>query len=258
MPDSSINFDCAADFYDATRGFITGQEAPAMALIAAVGGFTPRTHALEIGVGTGRIAVPLSAHVGRYTGIDISAGMMDKLRDKQNGANIQLARADALRLPFAADSFDAAVIVHVFHLVADPVQVARELARVLVPDGLALHCRSGFAEGLVPIRDAWDAATRPHRERNWRWEMAESLLHDQGWTEIATQTHKLPTTTRPREFLERAESRAWSSTWHMSDDQLAQGIAAIKAAITRHYDGDLDREVPAHREFTVTAYRRPA
>lgn len=252
---NSVNFDRAAEFYDATRGFAPGQAEAVAAFITEAGAFTPATRVLEIGVGTGRIAVPLAAHTGPYIGIDISTGMMGKLREKTGGERVRLSQADAHRLPFAAGSFDAAVIVHVFHLVADPAQVARELARVITPDGLALHCRGGYGDGLNAVRAAWEQATHQQRPRDARWQQADTLLSDAGWHEISTHTHTYPTTTSPRHFLDRVEQRSWSSTWEMSDEALAQGVAAIRQAIDMHFNGDPDTVIPAEARFHVSAYR---
>src|SRR5262245_40719864 len=109
---NSIAFDRAADYYDETRGFPPGEEQTAAALISQTGGLTPASKVIEIGVGTGRIALPLARYVGAYFGVDISRPMMARLRAKQNGEPISLVEGDATRLPFASHSFDAAVAVH--------------------------------------------------------------------------------------------------------------------------------------------------
>ncbi|WP_414520260.1 class I SAM-dependent DNA methyltransferase, partial [Synechococcus sp. H55.10] len=78
----SVCFDRAADFYDATRSFPPAvEEEIADAILAAVGA-TPETHFLEVGIGTGRIALPLIRRGCPYTGIDISERMLAVLRRK--------------------------------------------------------------------------------------------------------------------------------------------------------------------------------
>src|SRR5207237_6696700 len=46
--------------------------------------------ALELGIGTGRIAVPLSARGVRVSGIDLSDAMVARLREKPGGDGISV------------------------------------------------------------------------------------------------------------------------------------------------------------------------
>src|SRR5919201_4923194 len=50
--------------------------------------------ALELGIGTGRIAVPLAERGIRVQGIDASAAMVERLRAKAGGAKIDVALGD--------------------------------------------------------------------------------------------------------------------------------------------------------------------
>jgi SAM-dependent methyltransferase len=50
--------------------------------------------ALELGIGTGRIALPLAARGVRVHGIDLSADMVAQLRAKQGGEDIHVAIGD--------------------------------------------------------------------------------------------------------------------------------------------------------------------
>jgi ubiquinone/menaquinone biosynthesis C-methylase UbiE len=59
-----VNYDRAVGFYDETRGFPPGEEDPIAALIAEVGQLTPVSRVLEIGIGTGRMALPITKYVG--------------------------------------------------------------------------------------------------------------------------------------------------------------------------------------------------
>src|SRR4051812_29723687 len=112
----SIAFDRAADYYDATRGFSAEQEAPIIAAMAAALG-TPDGSVLELGIGTGRIAVPLQAHGYPYYGIDLALPMLHKLRENaaaRGGHWFPLVQGDITRLPFPDGTFAGIVAVHVF------------------------------------------------------------------------------------------------------------------------------------------------
>src|SRR5437764_4860737 len=50
--------------------------------------------ALELGVGTGRIALPLSRRGIRVHGIDLSGAMVERLRDKPDGEKIDVTVGD--------------------------------------------------------------------------------------------------------------------------------------------------------------------
>ena len=127
-----VGFDRAAEYYDATRGFPPGVEHRVADLIAETAALTPDACVLEVGVGTGRIARPLARRVRGVVGVDISGAMMKRLQAQRGHAAetgwIELALADAARLPFPDDSFDAAIGVHVFHLIPNWREVLSELA----------------------------------------------------------------------------------------------------------------------------------
>src|SRR5690349_13692902 len=79
---SSLSFDPIASVYDATRGY-PAVVAQTIALgIEKAAHATPQSTFLEVGVGTGRIAFPLATLGHTYTGVDISAKMVELLEDK--------------------------------------------------------------------------------------------------------------------------------------------------------------------------------
>lgn len=119
------DFGRVADIYDATRSLPEEQmKALSKAIEVEVGS---RNSLLDVGVGTGRFAKPLQVLGIDVVGVDISRGMMAKAREKGVGG---LFLADVHRLPFQDRKFDASLMVHVLHLVADWSRVVREAARV--------------------------------------------------------------------------------------------------------------------------------
>lgn len=240
MTQRSISFDQVASQYDQTRGFPPGEERAATALIAATGNLTSSSRVLEIGVGTGRIALPLARHVGSYVGVDISPAMMARLRAKQNGEPVMLARASAVRLPFAPASFDAVVAVHVFHLIPDWPDALAECARVLKPGGLLLHCWNDRSNSLMaPLRDAWRREVPEHREQRpgVAFDYNNTFALAYGWRAAgAAGVHAYTHQRTPMEFLETHRQRLFSGAWTLDEDLLARGVAAMEAAIAAHFD----------------------
>ena len=107
----------------------------------------PGTHILEVGVGTGINAslYPRNCHV---TGIDLSASMLDKARERvarEGLRNVRLLEMDAAETSFADDTFDIVYAPYLISVVPDPVAVAREMRRVCRPGGRIIvlnHFRS--------------------------------------------------------------------------------------------------------------------
>ena len=71
--------------------YVRGDEGSAVAFLERLANGGP---ALELAIGTGRIAIPLAARGIRVEGIDISAAMIDKLRSKPGGDNISALVGD--------------------------------------------------------------------------------------------------------------------------------------------------------------------
>lgn len=99
----------------------------------------PNYSILEVGVGTGIHAEYLLMQCPniRYTGIDISKGMINKAKKKLSEAdnNITLLVANGERLPFKNNSFDAAYISGSLHHFANPSLGPIELVRVVKRGG---------------------------------------------------------------------------------------------------------------------------
>jgi ubiquinone/menaquinone biosynthesis C-methylase UbiE len=117
-------FDQIADVYDETRRGLG--EATLKGIEEMLTEYACRS-ILEIGVGTGRIALPLIKSGFEVTGMDISRRMMEKATAKGMRG---LIRAEGSKAPFREKSFDAILMAHVFHLLDDPQSVMREAARV--------------------------------------------------------------------------------------------------------------------------------
>jgi demethylmenaquinone methyltransferase/2-methoxy-6-polyprenyl-1,4-benzoquinol methylase len=88
---------------------------------------------LDACCGTGDLALAAERAGGRVTGLDFSERMLERARRKS--ASVRWVRGDALALPFADGSFDAATVGFGIRNVDDLEAGLRELVRVLGPGG---------------------------------------------------------------------------------------------------------------------------
>jgi ubiquinone/menaquinone biosynthesis C-methylase UbiE len=157
----SVSFDRAVEYYDRTRGL--SEQASGEMTTVLVRELAGRGRVLEVGVGTGLVALPLAEGGVPMVGLDLSAPMLAKLAEKAGGAPFPLVRGDATMLPFADDAFGSALVRHVLHLIPAWERAIAELARVVRRGGTVL-----VATGDIP--GAWREVTerfvarvgRPH------------------------------------------------------------------------------------------------
>ena len=125
--------EAAADIYDDEP---RGDEAATVQLLHELARGGP---ALELAVGTGRIALPLAAQGIRVDGIDLSPAMVAKLRAKPGGEHLSITMGDFAELPVQG-SYALIYIVFntLFNLLtqADQVRCFTNVATHLTEDGL--------------------------------------------------------------------------------------------------------------------------
>jgi ubiquinone/menaquinone biosynthesis C-methylase UbiE len=145
-PSGSIAFDRAVADYDRTRALPPGAMRKVVSLLTAeLGEHQP---CLEIGVGTGRLALPLAGAGIRMVGLDLSMPMLRRLVEKAGGTPpFPVATGDAIALPFRARSFGAAMASHVLHLIPGWQAALAEFARVVRPGGTLLIDLGGIGAG---------------------------------------------------------------------------------------------------------------
>jgi SAM-dependent methyltransferase len=123
--------------YDRTlaRMFAPDVVEPVVAFLAGLAGSGP---VLELGIGTGRIALPLAARGVRVHGIDLSAEMVERLRAKAGGESLEVSIGDFATTEVAG-SFSLAYVVFdtIMNLTTQAAQVAcfRNVAAHLAPGG---------------------------------------------------------------------------------------------------------------------------
>jgi SAM-dependent methyltransferase len=81
--------DAIADIYDDMHGIPADEAVALVAELARDGG-----RVLELGVGTGRVAIPLAARGLEVVGVDLSDAMIDRLRQKPGADRVRIVKDD--------------------------------------------------------------------------------------------------------------------------------------------------------------------
>ena len=126
-------YDRWAAIYDREDNPLIALETPRVAeLLGPVAGLS----VLDVGCGTGRHALRLSAQGADVTALDFSDGMLDRARSKPGWERIRLLHHDlALPIPCDSASFDRVLCALVLEHIANLDLLYREFARVCRPSG---------------------------------------------------------------------------------------------------------------------------
>ena len=135
----------------------------------------------DIGCGTGSLTVELARFAEKVISVDLSPEMLRRARnvakERQLG-NVEFRQGDALRLPLAARSVDAAFCVMVLHFLSDPLQAIAELCRITQGGG------SVIVVDLVEHNQEWMREQMAHRWLGFKKSSIEEWFSDSGVTEM--------------------------------------------------------------------------
>ena len=128
-------FDSVGPEWDAVRKVFNDDALRAQAIARLV---APQLRVLDLGTGTGILAIEMAKLGLSVIAIDNSNRMLDAAREKiaRSGLEgIELRRGEASELPVADGEVDAALAHMVLHYLPSPGDAIRELARAVKPDG---------------------------------------------------------------------------------------------------------------------------
>jgi SAM-dependent methyltransferase len=237
----SVNFDRAAGYYDATRALPCAVMAELLDILA---GALParRQPCLEIGVGTGRIALPLRERGIGMAGADIAEEMLRRLVANSGGVRpFPVLLADATRLPVTEAAFGSVLAVHVLHLIPAWRDAVDEAMRVLRPGGalIASFPGGGTLRPLGPGSGSapWAAELREIAERHGVVRAQVGARHPRdvaGYLGGRATMRQLPSVSvaEPRTLgrtLRDLEQQLYSWTWPYSREQVLAAGADIRA-----------------------------
>lgn len=108
---------------------------------------------LDVGCGNGAFTEALIVHgaPAEVIGIDPSEGQLAYARTRSGTKLAEFRTAGAQALPFADDSFDAAIMALVISFVPDPAQAVSEMTRVVRPGGCVATYMWDIPGGGLPL-----------------------------------------------------------------------------------------------------------
>lgn len=133
--DESTYGERIAEVYDGLYEIFRGDAAEAVEFLAPL---AKGRRVLELGIGTGRIALPLAQRGIKIHGVDASPAMIEKLRGKPGGAEIPVEMGNFANLKIGGRFSLVYVVFNTFFALLsqdDQVRCFTRVAKRLAPDG---------------------------------------------------------------------------------------------------------------------------
>ena len=105
-----------ASFYDKGRPLSEKNSVMWLNLVLKLSGASKGARVLDLGCGTGRFSLPM-ANLLEFdvTGVDSSAEMLAKVKQKDSSSAVKWILANASALPFPVGSFEVVFMPHLLH-----------------------------------------------------------------------------------------------------------------------------------------------
>ncbi len=214
-----LSFDRVASIYDETRGLSPKVLSHVLGILVDQ---LRGKKVLEVGVGTGRYAVPLQKSGIQVVGVDISQKMVE--HGLRKGLR-HVVLADGARLPFTPHTFDVTSTNHVLHLVPDWRDVLLEIVRVTRDSYFSI------------LEKASEKATLQHeyhdlaREAGFDWQ--HPGLHERDLPGLLSPDMIMPVgpfdELWPADaLLDELENRAYSSQWNVPESVHRQAMRSLR------------------------------
>ncbi len=206
---------------------------------------TEKSRILDLGIGTGRLSLPLIRKQKIWIiGLDISEEMLNEARKKLNAhlamtGVASLIHGDACHLPFRSQSFDLIIIVHVLHLIKDWKAVLMEGDRCLIPG------KKQIAQGSVhiswhktaPFQTYWESLKSQGYDQK-RLGLKESQESEEFLNQLGYSVQKFSYQEKIEASLKKTfsmlEQRVFSSQWRVSEEKHLKAIKEAREWVQQH------------------------
>ena len=266
-PADWLSYDGIADRYDEVA-------APRFRAVALrMWALLPLPHGRVLDIGTGTGVVPAAGAESHgppslAVGCDRALGMLSRAR--AGAPWLRVLVADALALPFPAQTFDIVTASFVLSHVREPERLLHEAGRVLEPSGMV--ALSSWAEARNPFHTAWsehlaEAITAAEVERATREVIPsegrfcepgglESALDEAGFSVVASDTVDLDLAPTVEQFV---DDRALTPGGRLGrsllgEQEWARFVAQLRGALESRFGRQLRY---SRRAFLVAARKKP-
>lgn len=255
------SFDRIAEIYDETRKSRKDILDRAIDLIVEKVGLQAGARILDLGCGTGRVSFEFADKGFEVVGLDPSHKMLTEALKKaaNRRGTVRLVQGDAQRLPFAKGVFDAALVVHVFHLVEGWRGAFSQAMDSLRDHGSLMLWASGRGRIIQAVRDLYRELAAKKGFSNLRLGVSDfdeviEFARDSGFS-----VSRLDRGDLSWEFESSAESgidllrRKWvTDTWLVPDRDHARIIEELTEILSEEL-GDLT--IPTRFTNTMLIYQ---
>jgi ubiquinone/menaquinone biosynthesis C-methylase UbiE len=207
---------------------------------------------IDIGCGSGAFTELLFERCSpaQVQGIDPSEEQLAFARTRAGSRLAKFHQGDAMALPFADSSFDAAVMALVLVFVPDPAKGVSEMVRVVVPGGVVVAYMWDMWGGRSPLDpihaeiQAMDIVpTRPPRMDASRMEALRDLWVDAGLKDVET-----------REIAVQRTFASFDDFWatNLKSPAIRPTVAAMKSEDVETLIARVRARLPADADGRIT------
>jgi ubiquinone/menaquinone biosynthesis C-methylase UbiE len=190
---------------------------------------------LDVGCGTGFASQAMADRFGTpmaLTGIDVSAGMLERYRERlagREGLEVSAHVADVLAMPVAAAGFDAVISTMAFHWFTDKPAAMAAMAGALAPGGTLglLQVGTGSDRQFIAVLEGLRPRVPAHLIEVFTHQRdvgeMQDLLAGAGLEAIDVWMERRERVTSPERYLARIEAVASHLTADMPEEE-RQGL----------------------------------
>jgi SAM-dependent methyltransferase len=238
-----------APSYDRYRGLSASTIEHWLEKLIQAGGVTSASKVLDIGCGTGRLAIPLKEATGAEVfGLDISAEMLEQAKSKRGAEALHWILGDAQALPFPEGSFDFTLMCLVLHHIADKACAISEMYRVLRPGGRGLiwtishrQIKDSLLNEFFPSFSQLDLQRCPSIPE------IRSLMKGTGYAGVRAEKLTFAERTSTSRYIEKVRNKYISTLDLLSEAEFAAGMKRLARILPQRYGREMRRET----QFTI-------